>query len=224
MSTSSVLWQGVALVGDRDAHRSGTNAPAIVAVVVGVLAVPLYAVPVPAVLAIVLGVVGHRRARDLSGEVMAVIGATAGIVVLALFVVLVGLNFYDVTHGTPLVQVGPGTCFKEIYPEDVMIRKDCLDKHGSELFAIVQHPAPAGAPIPSGRFGGFELNVQALDLCQGPFAEYVGVPQDRSATLTFTVDYPSDEEWRQGDRTVRCFAIAKDGAPVLTAPVRKPAT
>jgi hypothetical protein len=207
-------------VEDRDADPTRTNAPAIAAVVLGMLAVPLYAIPVPAALAIALGVVGHRRARDLGGEVMAVVGATTGIVVLGLFVALIGLNFYDVTHTVPMTQGEVGTCLKQTYPEDVMIRKDCGDRHGSELFAVVQHPAPAGAPLPSGTLGPFELNSQALDLCQGPFADYVGLPQPRSTTLTFAVDFPEDDEWRRGDRTVRCFAIAKDGAPALTRSVR----
>jgi len=203
-----------------DVDRARTNAPAITAVLVGLLAVPLYFIPVPAAMAIALGIVGHRRARDLSGEVMAVIGATTGVIVLGLFVVLVGRNYYDVTHSSSLEQVGPGTCLKETYPEDVMVRKDCTDRHGSELFAIVQHPAPASAPLPTGRLGPFSLNAEAIDLCRGPFADYVGQPPDQSATLTFAVDYPEDDEWRGGDRTVRCFAIAKEGAPPLTRSVR----
>jgi len=207
-------------VPDRDPDRSRTNGPAIAAMVVGLLAVPLFFIPVPAALAIALGVIGHRRARDLSGEIIAVIGATIGVVVLGLDVVVVGLHFHDVIHSTPLAEVRLGTCLKETYPEDVVVRKDCSERHGSELFAIVQHAAPAGAPVPTGKFGALQLNTEALDLCQKPFADYVGVPEDRSPTLTFTVDYPSDDEWRRGDRTVRCFAIAKNGAPALRGSVR----
>ena len=48
----------------------------------------------------------------------------------------------------------------------------------------------------------------------------MGQPESESPTLTYAVDYPSEGEWRRSDRTVRCFAIAKDGAPALTGSVR----
>jgi hypothetical protein len=207
----------MAVAGDRG---PGSNGLAIASVLVGMVAVPLFFFPAPAVAAIVLGVVGHRHARDLSGEIMGVIGATVGTVVMVLFVVLVGLNLDDVTHTTPLAGAARGTCFKETYPEDVMVRKDCSKRHGSELFAIVQHPAPAGAAYPTGKFGPFEANSQALELCRLPFAEYVGQPAPESTVVTYTVDYPDEGEWRRNDRTVRCFVIAKDGAPQLTRSAR----
>ena len=193
---------------------------AIVSVLVGMVAVPLFFFPVPAAVAIVLGVVGHRRARDLSGEIMGVIGATAGIVVMGLFVVLVALNLDDLTHTMPLTDAAHGTCFKETYPEDVMVRKDCDERHGSELFAIVAHPAPAGAAYPTGKLGPFEANSQALELCRLPFADYVGQPALESTVVTYTVDYPDEGEWRRDDRTVRCFVIAKDDASQLTRSAR----
>jgi len=193
---------------------------AIASVVVGMVAVPLFFFPVPAVAAIVLGVVGHRHARDLSGQIMGVIGTTVGIVVFALFVVLVALNLDDITHTVPLDGAAGGTCFKETYPEDTMIRKDCGKRHGSELFAIVQHPAPAGAPYPTGPFGAFEANSQALEVCRQPFTEYVGQPALESTVVTYTVDYPDEDEWRRNDRTVRCFVIANEGAPQLTRSAR----
>jgi hypothetical protein len=205
------------VAGDRG---RGSNGLAIASVLVGMVAVPLFFFPVPAAVAIVLGAVGHRQARDLSGEIMGAIGATVGTVVIVLFVVLVGLNLDDVTHTTPLAGATRGTCFKQTYPEDVMVRKDCNKRHGSELFATVQYPAPADAPYPTGTFGAFEANFQALELCRLPFADYVGHPALESTVVTYTVDYPDEDEWRRNERTVRCFVIAKDGAPRLSRSAR----
>ncbi len=207
----------MAVAGDRG---PGGNGPAIASVIPGMIAIPLFFFPVPAVAAIVLGFVGHRHARDLSGEIMGVIGATVGIVVMVVFVVLVGLNLDEVTHALPLTRAATGTCFTETYPEDVMVRKGCTERHGSELFAIVNHPAPAGAAYPTGSFGPFEANSQAIELCRKPFTEFVGQPALQSDVLTYTVDYPDEDEWRRGDRTVRCFAIAKEGTPQLSRSAR----
>ena len=126
---------------------------AIASVLVGLVAVPLFLFPAPAAAAIVLGVVGHRHARDLSGEIMGVIGATVGIVVMVLFVVLVALNLDDVTRTMPLTGAALGTCFKETYPEDLMVRKDCGERHGSELFAIVQHRGADRRRVPHRQVG-----------------------------------------------------------------------
>lgn len=146
-----------------------------------------------------------------------VVFATVAVVVVLVVIAFVGMNFYDVTHTTPLAGVTPGTCLKEVYPDEVMVRKDCTSEHGSELVAIVHHPAPPGTPYLR---ANFELNIQALELCRDPFADYVGQPERESSTLTYAVDYPAEGDWLRGDRTVRCFAIAKDGAPALTASVR----
>ena len=207
----------MAVAGDRG---PGGNGPAIASVILGMVAVPLFFFPLPAVAAIVLGFIGHRHARDLTGEIMGVIGATVGIVVTVVFVVFVGLNLDDLLHTTPLTQAQAGTCFKETYPEDVMVRKGCSERHGSELFAIVNHPAASGAPYPTGSFGRFEANSQAIELCRVPFADYVGQPALESTVLTYTVDYPDEDEWRRGDRTVRCLAIAAKGAPQLSRSAR----
>jgi hypothetical protein len=155
--------------------------------------------------------------RTVFNGIGGVIVATVLVVVLMFVIAVLVLNFYDVTHTTPLARATPGRCFKQVYPEDVMVQKDCTEKHGSELVAIVQHPAPAGAAYAK---ANFELNIQALDLCRDPVADYVGQPERESPTLTYAVDYPSEDEWRRGDRAVRCFAIAKDGAPALTRSVR----
>jgi hypothetical protein len=203
-----------------DDRGPGSNGVAIASVLVGMVSVPLFFFPVPAAAAIVLGVAGHRRARDLGGEIMGIIGATVGIVVMVLFVVLVALNLDDVTHARPLASATQGMCFKETYPEDVMVRKDCAERHGSELFAIVQHPAPAGAAYPTGKLGAFEANSQALELCRLPFADYVGPGALESRVVTYIADYPDEGEWRRNDRTVRCFVIAKDGVPRLTRSAR----
>jgi hypothetical protein len=164
--------------------------------VCGIIGVPLFFFPVPAALAVVLGVIGHRKARDLGGEIMAVIAATVGVVVLVVFGVLLTRNLYDITHAASTSNIRVGTCLKEVYPERDVVRKDCSARHGSEVVGIVQHPAPPGAAYPA----GFELNFQANDLCRSPFADYVGAPYEQSPSAEGFVAYPTEAEWRRGDR------------------------
>lgn len=198
-----------------------SNGLAIAALVCGIIGVPLFFFPVPAAVAVVLGIIGHRKARDLNGEIMAVIAATLGIVVLILFGVLLTRNLYDITHAASTSTIGVGTCLKEVYPERDVVRKDCSARHGSEVVGIVQHPAPPGVTYPK----GFELNFQAIDLCRSPFADYVGAHYEQSPSADGFVAYPTEAEWRRGDRRVVCFAIGKPAVPSVgsvrgTAPAR----
>lgn len=186
-----------------------SNGLAIAALVCGIIGVPLFFFPVPAAVAVVLGVIGHQKARDLAGEIMAVIAATVGVVVLVLFAVLLVRNRYDITHAASTLNIPVGTCLKEVYPERDVVRVDCTARHGSEVVGIVQHPAPPGAAYPK----GFDLNFQANDLCRSLFADYVGAPYEQSPSTDGFVAYPTEAEWRRGDRTVVCFAIGKPAVP-----------
>ena len=162
-------------------------------------------------MAVLLGLIGHRKARDLGGEVMAVFAATPGGAVLVLFGVLLTRNLYDITHAASTSDIRVGTCLKEVYPQRDVVRKDCSARHGSEVAGVVEHPAPPSAAYPT----GFELNFQANDLCRSPFADYVGAPYEQSPSADGFVTYPSEAEWRRGDRTVVCFAIGKQAVPVV---------
>ena len=187
-----------------------SNGLAIAALACGILGIPLFFFPAPALAAVILGILGHRRARDLGGEIMAAVAVALGVVVLIVFSALLIRNFDDITHTSRLADVQAGTCLKEMYPEDPVVRQDCSARHGSEVVAMVQHPAPPGAAYPK----GFELNFQALDECRSPFADYVGVPSEQSSSELY-VQYPSEAEWNRGARTITCFAIGRDGAPLL---------
>ncbi len=186
-----------------------SNGFAIAALVCGLIGIPLFFFPVPAAVAVVLGVIGHRKAPDLGGEIMAVIATTLGVVILVLFAVLFTRNLYDITHAASTSNIGVGTCLKEVYPEHDVVRKDCSARHGSEVVGIVQHPASPGAAYPT----GFELNFQANDLCRTPFADYVGAPYEQVPSVDGFVAYPTEADWQRGDRTVVCFAIGKPAVP-----------
>jgi len=191
--------------------RPRSNGFAIAALACGIIALPLFFFPVPAVVAVVLGAVGHCKARNLGGEIMAVVAATLGVAVLVLFGVLLTRNLYDVTHAASTSNIQVGTCLKEVYPERDVVRKACAARHGSEVVGIVQHPAPPGAAYPK----GYDLNFQANDLCRSPFADYVGAPYERSPSAEGFVALPTEAEWRRGDRTIVCFAIGKPAVPFV---------
>ncbi len=126
-------------------------------------------------------------------------------VAIVVFSALLALSFDEARNSRSLSDVGPGTCPRDRYPDDIVVRISCAKAHGSEAIGTVTHPAPPGAPYPP----GFDLNFQALDACRGPFTEYVGVPSEESPKADRYAQFPSEREWRRGARAIVCFAVAR---------------
>jgi hypothetical protein len=192
-------------------ESGASNALAIAALACGIGGVVLFFFPVPAVAAIPLGIIGSRRARDLGGSVMAAVGLALGVVMLVVFGAYFGLHFDEIRNSTSIWRVRVGTCLREVYPDQDAVRAPCSTKHGSEVIAIVRHPAPPGAAYPK----GFQLNFDALAACRSPYVDYVGVPPEQSPSSTLYVQYPSEAQWGRGARTVICLAIGRNDAPLL---------
>ena len=118
--------------------------------------------------------------------------------------------------GVPAAGLVAGTCLREPYPAVVVHPVPCTDPHGSEIVALLTHPAPPGAPYPV-LLGLFQ---QTLDPCRRAFEAYAGRPPEQVAARVFVVP-PATYYWAGGDRTVVCFAEAHDGTP-RTSSVRAP--
>jgi len=70
-------------------------------------------------------------------------------------------------------------------------------------------------------FGDVESNPDSVhDRCRSEVARYVGVPDDDDLQYRAGTIYtnPSDADWHDGDRTIRCFVWRAD--PLLTRSVR----
>ena len=104
--------------------------------------------------------------------------------------------------------LGPGVCLREPYPAFLVHPVPCTDPHGSEIVALLTHPAPPGAPYPA-VLGLFQ---QTLDPCRRAFEAYAGRPAGQVGARVFVVP-PLTYQWAGGDRTVVCFAEAGDGTP-----------
>lgn len=97
---------------------------------------------------------------------------------------------------------------------------ECAQSHNAEVFAVGQAPDDLGPPSQA-----FIPDQQRSDLCTPPGAtdartamlDYLGL---RGATIPlrtyFGLKLPTDEQWRSGDRWVRCLvAVSLQGADVL---------
>ena len=101
-----------------------------------------------------------------------------------------------------------GTCLREPYPAGVVHPVACTEPHRSEIVALLTHPAPPGTPFPP----VLDLLQQTLDPCRRAFEAFAGGPADQAGARAYIVP-PASWEWAGGDRTVICFAEARDGTP-----------
>ena len=74
-----------------------SNNLAVAALACGIGSLILFFFPLPAVAAVPLGIVGHRRARDLAGEVMAAVAIALGVVVLVVFAISLAASVVEST-------------------------------------------------------------------------------------------------------------------------------
>jgi hypothetical protein len=95
-------------------------------------------------------------------------------------------------------------------PQVQITRKSCSEEHDGEVFAVVAHTAPAGAPYPDAA----EFRDLASDECVPELQSYTGMD-----ILTFVAQgfdfagiYPAPEQWNGGARGVSCYVIRADGS------------
>ncbi len=77
---------------------------------------------------------------------------------------------------------------------------DCAEEHGSEVFAIVRHPADPDAPFP------VDIAAWAQERCQGQaYTDYRGMDYFDDPDYLATVYGPTtSDEWDLGQRTFVC--------------------
>ncbi|MER7543767.1 DUF4190 domain-containing protein [Actinomadura sp.] len=89
----------------------------------------------------------------------------------------------------------------------------CTSPHDGEVTAVFRLPGTALPPES-------QLRQMAADGCK--IRTRARISRDPAADgLANSYYYPTDESWRQGDRTVTCVAVAADEGTKLTRPLRR---
>ena len=147
--------------------------------------------------------------RFLSG-----IGVRIAIVAL---IAVVGFLFRDrLTGNAGELQVGD--CFDDpAETQDIgdVQRHPCTDAHTAEAFYVGQLPGGDAAPFRTEA----DLFAFASGSCVPAFASYTGTSIDASPALDFSMFYPTEAGWADGDRDATCYIVRVDGT-AMTQSVR----
>ncbi len=196
-------------------RRSGK---AIAALVLGISGLLLCFIAVPAILAIVFGVLGmkeiKRSAGTVSGRGMAIAGLVLGIVGLISAVVFWIAVGFGLANSKDVFDLEVGDCIE--LPGDGVDEVsrlqtfDCDEKHGAEVFAVGELPG-GDEPYP----GIDEVQAMIETQCRPAFAEYVGIDFEASKLAATTI-YPREADW---DDTQQYVCLAYDPEGDLTASI-----
>ena len=200
------------------APSPGPDPLAIVALVLGIIALPFFWLFLIGVAAIVFGAVALSRIRRTSrgGRGLAIAGIVLGAVSLALGVlIVVVLVLADPDDEVAITQARRGDCI-DLAPLtgdniETYTPRDCDVDHEFEIVGIV---TAEGDDYP----GAVALNDLAEERCRELFADYVGIGFDDSE-FGLQPLMPTPEAWQRGDHEIACVALSGDGSP-LTESVR----
>jgi hypothetical protein len=190
-------------------RRSGK---AIAALVLGISGLLLCFVAVPAILAIIFGVLAmkeiKRSAGTVSGRGMAIAGLVLGIVgIISAVVFWIAIGF-GLANSKNVFDLEVGDCIElpDSDAEEVVRVQtlDCDEPHGAQVFAVGELPG-GDEPYP----GVDEVQAMIETQCRPAFAEYVGIDFELSE-LSVTTIYPQAGDWDETQQFV-CIAFDPDG-------------
>ena len=108
----------------------------------------------------------------------------------------------DCFNGGPRQAEDPGEAERTV---NVVTGVPCDQPHENEVFAVFDHPAPAGEGFP----GEEEVTKVAQDGCGERFAGYLGEPFEESE-LSVAVIAPGLDSWADNDdRTIVCVVYGE---------------
>jgi hypothetical protein len=84
--------------------------------------------------------------------------------------------------------------------------RSCGDPHDAEVFGVAVYPGGPDARYP----GPSAVEAFAVERCPVLFRDYVGVELEASALVDGYLT-PTEDSWKEGDRTVVCFLTAAQG-------------
>ncbi|WP_369140100.1 septum formation family protein [Modestobacter versicolor] len=85
---------------------------------------------------------------------------------------------------------------------------DCDEEHDAEVYLAVALDE-LGPSFP----GRSEIQDHTERDCETGFEDFVGIPVDLSVNM-FSVVYPTEESWADGDRTALCYATGRTMEPL----------
>ncbi len=192
--------------------RPATQDPnAVASLVLGVLAIPLYAVVPLGICAVLLGSVTWRRRRAAGLPDSRIVTAALILGALSLGGVVVEYTSLAITIGTEDGISGdelrPGDCWKVAEGPGPVVQQDCAGRHRYEVFAVIDDPSPPGAPYP----GVEPLQARGKAACEGLFQQYAGRPLGGS-NLEVIASVPTSTRWNEGNRRLRCSVGRPNGS------------
>jgi hypothetical protein len=187
---------------------------AIVALVLGLVAVPGFPLIVLGVLAVVFGIIARRRTAsdpNLTGGGMAIAG-----VILGALSLLGGILFWvgvvsDLEGTVRYTTLDVGDCYDEPGddPTDVVLQS-CDGAHDREVAAVLNYPAERGEPYP----GRQAVVRYAGEACLDGIVDYLGPPFEGSPLADYEI-FPTRASWDEGNRRVICALGSEDGSPLV---------
>lgn len=190
--------------------------------VLGIVAFPLFMFLLPAIVAVILGLLARRnikREPGKGGKGMATAGIVLGMLsLLGAIAFVVGLLVFDDDSGDGVsyALLEPGNCYDaEFFDERDVELRSCSEEHNREAFAVLDHPAPPGSEHP----GRESLRRHAERECADRFPAYVGRAYEDSR-LEIIVVFPRRDDWEDENlRRIVCAAARPDDGD-LTRSVR----
>lgn len=88
----------------------------------------------------------------------------------------------------------------------------CSEEHDYEFYYAYDLDLGDGFPTDEA------MSTDADQKCYDAFTDFVGIPAEESASLTFNYYLPSPESWAEGDRQVQCMVVEVDES-LNTVPV-----
>ncbi len=126
------------------------------------------------------------------------------IVVLSSVVIL----FAVTTKSSLNLQVGDCVTVEPNVTFQTVAAIPCALPHGNEIYAVIEIPAPSGAPWP----GDTSLRAAAEPGCEAAYATFIGAPYIRSSRWWISIFVPEDPYWAIGVRSTWCTVANVKGA------------
>ncbi|MGE3449647.1 MAG: DUF4190 domain-containing protein [Microbacteriaceae bacterium] len=194
---------------------SGRSGKAVAAMVLGIVGVVLCFTGIPAILALIFGLIARSEIRRsggrLTGSGMAIAGIVLGIVGIAIgiaFYVAAALGAFDDDNAV-LSGIDVGDCVR--VPDDGLFfglrEQGCDRPHEGEVFLTGELEGAGRRTYP----GESEVQADIRERCFREFEDYLDVSYEESA-YDFAFVYPSERNWRRDDGGYACIAFDVTGA------------
>jgi len=155
--------------------------------------------------------VDDRRLLETHGTAGLFEGQAVGrfLVVGAVMILLSGAAVVFAVGNKPSLDMKVGDCFTLDRQSSIeqISAIPCELPHVHEVYAIVEDPAPAGAPYP----GVDAVRAAATPACRAAFTAFIGAPYVETSRWWIAVLTPEDPYWRIGIRSNWCSVVARNG-------------